>query len=297
MHRLPSLHQDNMETNLAVDIRGLTFKYQGASAPALADINLSVPRGEIVMLMGPTGAGKSTLYMCLNGLIPHLIQGRMSGSVRIMGKDTSQHSISDLSQQVGIVFQDPEVQLFSLTVQEELAFGPENLALAKPEILDRIRQASVAIGLTDILDREPARLSGGQQQQVAIGAVWAMLPDVLIMDEPTSNLDPQGSQRVLRLVKELNRDHGKTILIAEHKIDVVAPIADRVVVIHEGKLVLNEGPREVFAQPDLLHASGMTAPVPTELALRLRDYGVAIDNLPLTVNEFLQEFGKLTDDQ
>ena len=148
-----------MLTN-AVEIENLDFCYQGTRQPALRSVNLTIRRGEVSMLIGPTGAGKSTLYMCLNGLIPHLIQGRMSGRVTILGADTYQHSIASLSQKVGIVFQNPEVQLFSLTVHDELAFGPENLALTRDEIFRRIDRAVTAISLTDLLEREPARLSG-----------------------------------------------------------------------------------------------------------------------------------------
>ena len=291
-HLTPSIHKVVMLTN-AVEIEDLTFCYQGTRQPALRAVNLTIPRGEVAMLIGPTGAGKSTLYMCLNGLIPHLIQGRVSGRVTIAGMDTSQHSIANLAQKVGTVFQNPEVQLFSLTVRDELAFGPENLALTKDDIFMRIDQAVRAIGLMDLLEREPAKLSGGQQQTVAIGAIWAMLPDVLIMDEPTSNLDPESSQRVLRLIRKLNLEHGKTILIAEHKIDEVACFADHVIVMNQGQIVLDGTPYEVFSQVDRLHDCGLVAPVATEIANRLQANGWTIDRLPLTVEEGIDVFSDL----
>lgn len=281
-----------MSTN-AVQIEDLSFRYQGARQASLRKVNLNIRRGEITMLIGPTGAGKSTLYMCLNGLIPHLIQGHLSGRVTITGLDTSLHSIAHLSQKVGFVFQDPEVQLFSLTVHDELAFGPENLGLPKSEIFSRIDQAVRSIGLMDLLEREPARLSGGQQQTVAIGAIWAMLPDVLIMDEPTSNLDPESSLRVLRLIERLNQEHGKTIVIAEHKIDEVAGFADHVIVMNDGQIVLDGTPNHVFSQVTSLHEYGLVAPVAAEIAHRLQGRGYQFDKLPLSVEEGVDAINKL----
>lgn len=282
-----------MNQRNAVEIENLTFKYSGAKEPALRDIDLTFREGEIALLIGPTGAGKSTLYTCLNGLIPHMIQGRMSGRVVIAGMDTTQHSIPELAQKVGIVFQNPEVQIFALTVKEELAFGPANLGLPKDEIFRRINDAVSIIQLADLLEREPARLSGGQQQTVALGSIWTMLPEVLILDEPTSNLDPQSSQRVLRLIQMLNRDYGKTILIAEHKIDEVAPFADHVFVMHEGHIVADGTPTDVFSQVELLHSFGIYAPTPFELAYRLQKRGINVPDVPLTVEDAITAFAGL----
>jgi len=281
-------------SDYTVEIEHLTFQYRGAAEPALRDINLTLRRGEIALLIGPTGAGKSTLYQCLNGLIPNLIAGQMSGRVVVAGMDTAEHSIPELAQKVGLVFQDPEVQIFSLTVEDELAFGPENLGLPKDEILRRVDHAATTIQLQDLMAREPARLSGGQQQTVAIGSVWSMLPEVVILDEPTSNLDPEGSERVLALIQQLKREHGKTILIAEHKIDEVAQLADHVFVMQQGRVVLDGSPREVFGQPERLHAVGLVAPVATELLYRLEASGWSLDGpLPLTVAEGLAMLKRL----
>jgi energy-coupling factor transporter ATP-binding protein EcfA2 len=276
-----------------VSVENLTFYYSGAEEPALRDVNLTFQRGEITMLIGPTGAGKSTLYMCLNGLIPHLVSGRVGGRVLIDGLDTREHTIADLAQKVGFVFQNPDVQLFSHTVREELAFGPENLGLTKSEILARIELAATTIRIEDLLEREPAYLSGGQKQSVAIGAIWAMLPDLLILDEPTSNLDPQGSQRVLGLIQALNKEHGKTVLIAEHKIDAVAQFADSVFVMYDGEIAMQGKPREVFTQTEKLHQLGLVSPTATEIAQKLNSSGFAIDPWPLTVEEGIQVFGEL----
>lgn len=280
----------------AVEISALTFQYSSAAVPSLRGIDLALARGEIALLVGPTGAGKSTLYLALIGLIPNLIRGTMSGSVKLAGMDTSEHSVAELAQKVGIVFQDPETQIFALTVEDELAFGPENLGLPKEEIIRRIREAASIVQLDDLLEREPARLSGGQQQTVAIGSVWAMLPDVIILDEPTSNLDPQGSVRVLALVEKLSREYGKTILIAEHKIDEVISVADHVFVMDQGQIVLDGTPQQVFDRPAELHALGLAAPAATELAYRLQAHGVELGgSLPLTIEAGLAAFRGLRD--
>ena len=276
-----------------VVVEDLTFFYSGSKEPALQDVNLTFHRGEIALLVGATGSGKSTLYMCLNGLIPHLVPGRVGGRVLIDGSPTSERSISELAQEVGFVFQSPDVQLFSHTVREELAFGPENLGLTVPEILRRIQLAATTIGISDLLEREPAYLSGGQQQSVAIGAIWAMLPEILIMDEPTSNLDPRSSRRVLDLIRALNTEHGKTILIAEHKIDAVAHLADSILVMHEGRIVMQGEPRQVFSQNEELHQLGLVAPTAAEVAFQLSKYGYSFDCWPLTAEEGIQAFGEL----
>ena len=276
-----------------VVVEELTFFYSGTKEPALSDINLTFQRGEIALLIGATGAGKSTLYMCLNGLIPHLVPGRVGGRVLIEGTATSEQTISELAQKVGFVFQSPDVQLFSHTVREELAFGPENLGLTKPEILRRIQLAAKTIGIEELLEREPAYLSGGQQQSVAIGAIWAMLPEILILDEPTSNLDPQSSRRVLELIRSLNTEHGKTILIAEHKIDAAAHFADSVLVMHEGRIEMQGEPRQVFSQTGELHQMGLVAPTAAEVAFELSKYGYSFDSWPLTIEEGIQAFGEL----
>lgn len=282
-----------MHDEAAVVVEGLTFTYADAPAPALRDITLSLERGRVTLLIGATAAGKSTLYLALSGLIPHVVHGTMSGRVLIEGMDTAETAVPDLAQRVGIVFQDPDVQLFSLSVEDELAFGPENLGLPVDEIWRRVRETTAVIGLGDLLDREPSRLSGGQQQSVAIGAVWAMLPDVLILDEPTSNLDPQSTERVLELVRRLNTEHGKTVLLAEHKIDEVAALADRVVVLSEGAVVLDGPPREVFAQVDALAELGLRPPVAVEATHRLRAAGLALEGCPLTVEEGVDALARL----
>lgn len=282
-----------MADEIAVEIRDLSFRYSGAKAQTLSHINLSIPKGSLALLVGATGAGKSTLYLTINGLIPHMVRGTMRGTVTVAGKDTAEHSVPDLAQRVGIVFQDPEVQLFALSVEDELAFGPENLGLAASEIRKRVNDAAEIVRIGSLLEREPSKLSGGQQQTVAIGSLWTMLPDVLILDEPTSNLDPESSLRVLELILDLNREHGKTILLAEHKLDLVAHIADQVLVMRQGELVMSGTPRTIFSNVDGLLALGLAPPQVTLLGAELRRRGLPIHQLPLTVDEAREQIGEL----
>lgn len=276
-----------------VTVEELGFRYPGVAAPALSDISFTVEQGEIVLLLGPTGAGKSTLYMCLNGLIPHSVRGRMAGRVTVCGQDTSTTSVPELAQRIGFVFQDPDLQIFSLSVEDELAFGPENLGLPREEIASRVHDVQRAIELGPVLNREPARLSAGQKQSVAIASVLTMQPELLVMDEPTSSLDPQNTQKVLDLIRSLNEDFGKTILIAEHKIDDVAPLASRVVVLNEGRVVLQGDPIEVLTDIDSLHGAGLMGSTPAEFGHSLRAQGVAISKLPFTVEEALFSLDEL----
>ena len=270
---------------LAIEVRDLSFTYADAARPALTDVNLRIQRGEVVLLVGLTAAGKSTLYMALSGLIPHVIRGSMFGEVFVDGLDTADTPLATLSQHVGLVLQDPGLQLFSLSVEDELAFGPENLGVQPDEIRRRVDEAVRVVSLEEILSLEPGKLSGGQQQAVAVAAMWTMLPEILILDEPTSNLDPVGSRRVLSLVRELGQRWGKTLLVAEHKIDVVAPFADRVIVMHGGSIVRDGPPGEVFADASLHADYGLEAPVAAQVGHLLDGHGGSGTALPMTVAE------------
>lgn len=276
--------------NPVLSVENLDFRYRGNPNPVLKNLNFRVNKGEIVGLVGLTGAGKSTFYMCLNGLIPHLLGGVMTGQVTVNGLNTAEHEVSELSQHIGMVLQDPEMQLFSTTVRDELAFGPENLTLPREEILRRIEYSCSVVSIHDLLDREPERLSGGQKQRVAIGAILSMLPDILVMDEPTSNLDPQGSQEVYSLIRRLNQEFNKTILFADHKIDDVAELAHRVVVLHNGGFLAQGTPHEVFNNLDVLHEAGLMGPAVTELCHKLLPKG---QPLPVTVDEAAFAFGNI----
>jgi len=211
-----------------IRVDGLSFSYASAARPVLQDVTFSIDAGELVLVVGPSGGGKSTLLRCLNGLVPHFHGGRFAGRVLIDGRDTREHQPRDLAGTVGMVFQDPESQVVAETVEDELAFGMENLGLNAQAMRKRIEEALDLLRIASIRHRRMDTLSGGELQRVAIAAVLAMQPRVLLLDEPTSQLDPQAAEELLTTVQRLNDDLGLTVLIAEHRLERVAQYADRV---------------------------------------------------------------------
>ncbi len=198
----------------AVEVRGLSFRYEGSEEWALREVDLEIDRGELVLVLGPTGSGKSTFLRCLIGLIPHFYSGEYLGSVRVMGMEVASTPVHRLATRVGMVFQNPETQIFSTSVESELAFPLENLGVPPGEIRRRVEDALDRFGLRDLRRRNPAELSGGQKQRLAIATVTAMGPDVLLLDEPTSMLDQLAAKEVLDLVVELCREEGRTVLVS-----------------------------------------------------------------------------------
>ena len=213
-------------------------------------------RGEFVAVLGRVGAGKSTLCMALNGLVPHATGGIFRGDVTVLGRNTKEHPIADLARSVGLVFQDPEMQLTQMRVEDELAFGPENLGVPSGEIEERVTWALEAVGLAGYRDRSPLLLSGGEKQRVAIAAMLAMRPQVLALDEPTANLDPAGKAAIFNLLARLARERQITIVLATQELERVARYVQRVVVLHDGVIALDDTPAAVFAQAPLLRGVG-----------------------------------------
>ncbi|MFQ5892634.1 MAG: ABC transporter ATP-binding protein, partial [Candidatus Methanofastidiosia archaeon] len=239
--------------------------------------------------MGPSGCGKTTLINCMNGLIPHVIEEHMEGDVYINGKNTKEEKLPRLAQRIGTVFQNPDEQMFSLTVEEEISFGPGNLALPRKELVKRVDDALSEIGIENLRFRQIFNLSGGQKQRVAIAAILAMQPNILVFDEPTSDLDPVGTNEVLGVVKRLNERLDATIILIEHKVEEVAPFVDRVIVMDSGKLVLDASPRVVFSNLKRLSEIGIRAPTVAEFAIKVKKYGYEFSDLPMSVEEaFLQ---------
>ncbi len=242
----------------------------------LRGVDLSIERGEFVALMGPTGAGKSTLCLALNGLVPQATGGVIRGRVEVLGRSTRTTPVAILASQVGLVMQDPESQLFSATVETEVAFGPENLGLPPQQIAERVAWALNLVGMADYRQRTPTQLSGGQKQRVAIAASLAMLPEVLLLDEPTSGLDPVGQAEVLAVIDQLRRDRRMTILLVSQDAERVAEFADRVAILDEGRIVVEGAPEAVFSQRALLEAAGLAAPQVSQVAEELnRRHGAA----------------------
>jgi energy-coupling factor transport system ATP-binding protein len=236
--------------------------------PALQGIDLKVEAGEFLAVLGPTGAGKTTLCLAMNGLVPQSTGGSFRGNVWVAGLNTKTQPVAELATQVGVVFQDSESQLFNMTVEDEVAFGPESLGLPIAEIECRTQWALDAVGLADLRTRSPAHLSGGQQRRLAIAAVLAMQPAILVLDEPTAGLDPLGRRAVLDVIVELRRQ-GATVLMVTQDSDAVATLADRVAILSAGRVVLEGTPQEVWEQVEHLHALGVDVPQMAELSHRL----------------------------
>ena len=266
-----------------VRVRDLGIRHDGATHAAPAAATFDVARGEVVLLLGPSGAGKSTLALALDGLIPHAVPATLEGSVLIDGLDTAVTPVAELSTRVAMVFQDPDAQLVTGTLLDEVAFGPENLRLPVDEVLARAEDALRRVGLWERRTENPDRLSGGGRQRLAISCALAMGSPLLVLDEPTANLDPRGIEEVYAALGELVAAGDRAIVLVEHNLDAATAITDRVVVLdHAGRTVADGSVDEVLrGRADELHAMGVWLPVSTLAALRLRDAGWLLDPLPL----------------
>jgi len=267
-----------------VEIRNLQYRYRGQKGFALEDVQLSLNRGEFLMLMGPSEAGKSTLAATINGLIPHFHMGKMKGEVVVMGRDTKAYSVAEMAEIVGMVFQDFEAQLFSTNVELEVAFGPENFAVPREEIKVRIDENLNYVGLEGVRNRPPSTLSGGQKQKLAIASVLALKPQVLVMDEPTTDLDPISKMGVFEITHRLCKRDDLTLLIVEHETEE-ALFADRIALIKDSKLIKVGPTREILSDVDLLESLGV---MPLGIPKFFKAVGVS--ELPLTPDEGVAEF-------
>ena len=282
-----------MKEPYIVEVDNVWFKYVAGEDYALKGISLKVKPGEFIVIMGPSGCGKSTLAYTLNGMIPHMFKGDFKGKVIVDGMDTLEHRIAELSTKVGIVFQNPEAQLVTMTVYEELAFGPENLGLPREEIVKRIKEVAKVARLEGKLHRSTLHLSGGEKQALAIASVLALRPKILVLDEVTSMLDPIGTELVSEMVVRLNREYGLTIIAIDHRVEWAAEYANRIVVMNDGRIIGEGPPEEVFATPNLVRKIGFRAPQVSELAYELADRGVKIEKTPIYLNEAVEIYSKL----
>lgn len=272
-----------------VEIRGLCFKYEDTEASVLNDVNLKVREGEFLGIMGPTGAGKTTLCLCITGLIPHTVSGQLAGEVIVAGMKTSEHTLYDFVPQcVGMVFQDPESQLFGLDVEEDVAFALEYEGLPRTEIRKRLQWALNVVRLDGFEERFPYFLSGGQKQRVAIASVLASRPRVLVLDEPTSELDPIGKGEVFRAIDDIRRTFQCTIIVVEHDTEDLVRFADRLVVMNKGRIALEGRPNEIFRRGSQAQTLGVKPPQVTELGYLIHDQHMsewAEYGIPLTIEE------------
>ena len=274
-----------------VQANHLSFTYTGASKPSIEDLSIGVSPGEFVVLTGPSGCGKTTICRCLNGLIPNFYSGDFTGDLIVDGLSVKDHTTAELAPHVGMVFQNPENQLFSLSVERDVAFGPENLGLSREETRKRVDWALDVTGISHLKDKPPYELSGGQQQRAAIAGVLAMQPKVIILDEPTSFLDPKSALEILEVISDLNEKLGITIILVEHRLDIVSKHANRVIVMDNGRIVLDGTPKDVYGEHARLIGIGL--PRVTALFNLLQKDGVQFTQTPTTVDEAVDVLRKM----
>jgi energy-coupling factor transporter ATP-binding protein EcfA2 len=267
-------------------VKDLSFRYFGATSAVLRNVNLEISEKEIVLIVGHSGSGKSTLLRAINGLIPHQHNGEYSGDVIVDGLSVPRTKMSDLALKVGYIFQNPENQIFMFSVERDIGFGLENLGLPRGEIRDRVDWAMDLLRIRNLALKAPHELSDGQKQRVAIAGVIAMRPMILILDEPTSLLDPFTARELVQLVQNLREELGITVLIVEHRLDLVAKICDRMVVVDNGEIVLQGKSRQVLAKANVSQY-GVTVPAIVRVA---KAVGLSGDRLPLDSLELHSEF-------
>ncbi|MGN0173456.1 MAG: energy-coupling factor transporter ATPase [Acutalibacteraceae bacterium] len=255
-----------------IEVKNVDFAYE-EGGEILKDFSLEIEKGSFVAILGHNGSGKSTLAKLLNGLnLPD------KGKVYIDGIDTADDDKAlEIRNRVGLVFQNPDNQIVATIVEEDVAFGPENLGLPREEIRKRVDESLEAVGMSEYMRHEPHRLSGGQKQRVAIAGIIAMQPDCVVFDEPTAMLDPRGRKDVMNIIAKLNKEMNKTVVLITHYMDEAAK-ADRVVVMDNGKIIADGKPQKVFNEVELLKSVGLDVPQPTELIYKLKKAGIAFDD-------------------
>ena len=278
-----------------VNLQNVTYKYPLTDAPALQNINLQVNEGEFVAVIGPNGAGKSTLCYTIAGFVPYFFKGEITGTVEVAGNESSKSSLHEWVLDVGLAFQNPFNQISGAkyTVFEEIAFGLENTGVPRDEMKVRVEETMKLTGISDLADRSPYSLSGGQQQRVALTSILVMQPKVLVLDEPTSQMDPIGTREVFGVIRMM-AEKGMTVVLAEHKVEWIANFADRVIALHEGQIILDGKPSEVLTS-DILPEKGFGISRYTSAARRAKDMGLwNKGQLPVTLEEAMEGFISLS---
>ena len=268
-----------------IETKNLSYTYPGATKPSITDITTKVEKGEFVLITGPSGCGKTTLCRCFNGLIPHFYQGELKGEITVAGMNTAKHQTHEMAKSVGLVFQNPENQLFALSIEKDVAFGLENLGFPREEMRKRVEWALKLTNIYDLRERSPHEVSGGQQQRVAIAAVLAMQPEIIVLDEPTSFLDPLSAERIFEVIYDLNQKLGITVVLVEHRLDLTAKYADHIIIMDEGKICFDGDPRTILSSEET-SLIGVGIPKATLLYQLLRKEGMKLGNLtPLSSEE------------
>lgn len=257
-----------------IEIRNVTFSYRESHAPTIHDVSLVIPDGQFVGITGAAGSGKSTLTYVLNGIVPHCYPGDFYGQALICGHDTVETSLTDISRLVGSVCQDIDSQMVSTVVEDELLFGLENFGVPHDQMEGRMEEALAAMGIAELRDRTISSLSGGQRQKVAVASILALRPAVLVLDEPTAELDPASSKTVFEQLRRYVADKGTTVIVVEQKIALLSEFADRLLIMKDGAILMDGAPSEVLEHPDRLLEEGINCPRATTLVARLKRRGL-----------------------
>jgi len=268
-----------------IQFKDFSWTYLNQPKPAINKINLTIQEGQFIGIIGPNGAGKTTLAYSINGLIPGQYHGVKEGEVVVFDKEVEDYPRGDLQQKIGMVFSDPEAQFTAMTVEDELVFGMENIGLSIPEIRERLEWVLELTDLGPLLNKPPYELSGGQKQRVALGAVLAMTPEVMVLDEPTSMLDPISRTRVFKVLEKTKQEKNNTVIVIEHSLEKLVPMADRLIMLYDGQVLLDDEPRAFFNNMPLLMEKGIQSPGVIAFFHQLIQGGYEHGLLPLTVDE------------
>lgn len=276
-----------------IEAKKLSYTYPGGKEPSILDVSIKVEKGEFVLITGPSGCGKTTLCRCFNGLIPNFYQGELEGNILVNGLNASKKQTYEMAKSVGLVFQNPENQLFALSIEKDVAFGLENLGVKREEIRKRVDWALKQVGIFDLRERSPHEVSGGQQQRVAIASVLAMQPELIVLDEPTSFLDPLSAERIFEIIHEMNKKLGITVVLIEHRLDLTAKFASRIIIMDKGKICLDGKPRDILTNKKT-RLLGVGIPKATLLYQELLEDNPGIkNNIPLCSEELANHLQEL----
>ncbi|WP_409272767.1 energy-coupling factor ABC transporter ATP-binding protein [Neobacillus sp. SCS-31] len=274
--------------NPIIELKNVSYRYPVGDHQVLQNISFKVEKGQFTAIIGNNGSGKTTLCNTIRGFIPHFYRGEIEGDVVVDGKNITDYQLGQLGEKIGYVFQNPFIQISGVkdTVFDEVAYGLENLGVEEKEILRRVEEILKLVKIEHLRDKKPFELSGGQRQRVALASIIVMDPDILVIDEPTSQLDPIGTEYVFDIIR-LMKEKGKTIVLVEHKMDLIAEYADTIIVLHDGEIVLQGPAREVFANPDFSKYN-IQYPHVTEVALQLKEAGIPLKFVPIRVEELAE---------
>jgi energy-coupling factor transporter ATPase len=272
-----------------VETKNLTYTYPGASKPSIDDVSIKIEKGEFVLITGPSGCGKTTLCRTFNGLVPHFYQGELKGEITVAGLNTLDRHTYEMAKHVGLVFQNPENQLFALSIEKDVAFGLENNGVNRAEMRKKVDWALNQTGIYDIRERSPHEISGGQQQRVAIASVLAMEPDIIVLDEPTSFLDPLSAEKIFEVIYRLNKEQGITVILVEHRLDLTAKYTNHLILMDQGTVRCEGDPRDILNSEET-RLIGVGIPKATLLYQMLKKEGFNLgDKTPLSSDELADQ--------